>query len=34
LGVADVVDPTKPYIDKELVRLGQKYIDYNLGEDY
>lgn len=34
LGVTDVVDPTKPYTDKELVRMGQKYVDYNLGEDY
>ena len=34
LGATDSVDPTKPYTDKELVRLGAKFQDYHLGEEY
>jgi hypothetical protein len=34
LGATDSVDPMKPYTDKELIRVGQKYIDFHLGEEY
>lgn len=34
LGATESIDPTKPYTDKELVSLGQKYRDYHLGEEY
>jgi hypothetical protein len=34
LGATDSVDPTKPYTDKELVKLSTPYRDYHLGEEY
>jgi len=34
LGATDSVDPFKPYTDRELVKLGQSYKDYHLGEEF
>lgn len=34
LGASESVDPMKPFIDRELVRLGTPYRDYHLGEEF